>query len=170
MALSGPLGLERRLKLQALYSTGDDGTDPAKSGEFRTLAQGERDNFGAMGYWSMLGLTSPRGPSDVNDLGVGLQNGGLGLLTLQASLDVSLGESSGVYFAVGWLQSAEENANGDSDMGVEILAECRHKLGEGMGLEVGAGYLLTGDFYKTNPGDPAPDDLFEIYARVQLEF
>ncbi|MCE2540659.1 MAG: hypothetical protein J4G16_09775, partial [Acidobacteria bacterium] len=30
--------------LRALYSTGDDGTDPARSGEFRTIAQSVRDN------------------------------------------------------------------------------------------------------------------------------
>ncbi len=170
LAFAVPLGLEKKLKLQVLYATGDDDPADSKSGEFRTIAQGIRDNFGAMGYWSMLGLTSPRGPSDVNDLGVSLQNRGLGLLTVQASLDVSLGASSDVYFAAGWLQSAQANANGDSDMGIEMLAEFRHKLGEGMGLEVGAGYMLTGNFYKANPADPAPDDLFEIYARVQLEF
>ncbi len=171
VAASFPVGGEGgKLSFQALYSTGNDGGSVTASGEFRTIAQGVRDNFGSMGYWSMLGLTSPRGPSDVNDLGVSLQNRSLGLMTLQAALDISLGESSGAYFAVGWLQSAEENANGDSNMGIEILAEFQHKLGGGMGLEIGAGGLLTGDFYKALPGDPDPEDLFEIYARVQLEF
>ncbi len=166
-----PIGEEKaKLRLQALYSTGNDGTSATGSDEFRTIAQGMRDNFGAMGYWSMLGLTSPHGPSDVQDLGVSLQNRSLGLTTVQASLEVSVGESTGVYLAVGWLRSTENNANGEDDMGVEVLVECRHKLGEGLGLEVGAAYLDTGDFYKVNAGDPDPDDLFEVFARVQLEF
>ena len=55
-------------------------------------------------------------------------------------------------------------------MGIELLGEYRHKFGGGLGLEIGAGYLLTGDFYKALPGDPEPDNLFEIFARVQMEF
>ena len=73
--------------LQGLYATGDDGGDPNRSGEFRTIAQSVRDDLGAQAYWSLVGLTSPRGPSDVNDLGIGLQNGGLGLRTLQAGYE-----------------------------------------------------------------------------------
>ena len=75
-ATAVPIG-NGSLRLQALYSTGSDGSDPTESGEFRTIAQSVGDNFGAQSYWSPLGLTSPRGPSDVTDLGIGLQNRGL---------------------------------------------------------------------------------------------
>ena len=64
------------VRLQWLYATGGHADDPARSGEFRTIAQSVRDDLGTQSYWSLLGLTSPRGASDVNDLGIGLQNGG----------------------------------------------------------------------------------------------
>lgn len=71
-----------KLSFQFLFATGEDDEDDDKSDEFRTIAQSARDNLGAQGYWSYLFLTSPHGPSDVKDLGVGLQNRGLGLYTV----------------------------------------------------------------------------------------
>lgn len=39
--------------IQGLYATGDDDPANGDSDEFRTIAQSERDNFGAQGYWSV---------------------------------------------------------------------------------------------------------------------
>jgi hypothetical protein len=172
-ALKGATGIETpigKLDLQALYSTGDDGSSSTRSDEFRTIAQSERDNLGSQGYWSMLGLTSPRGPSDTRDLGVGLQNQGRGLMTVQASLMHEHGERLATTFAAGWLRAAEKDpANGERDIGAEILAEISWKVGGAMRLDAGAGYLLAGDYWKSSGGGD-PDDLYEVYARLQLEF
>ncbi|MFQ5792006.1 MAG: hypothetical protein ACE5JI_16150, partial [Acidobacteriota bacterium] len=160
-----------KLFIQVLYSTGNDGTSASDSGEFRTIAQSVRDNSGSQGYWSFLGLTSPRGPSDVVDLGVGLQNRGLGLRTIQAALERKIFEDLSAYVATGYLRSDEENpVNADKDMGVELLGEIHWTFKKAMGLDLGASYLVTGGFYKTGPNVPDPDDLYQIYLRYQLEF
>ena len=157
--------------LQWLYATGDSGGDPHRSGEFRTIAQSVRDDLGAQAYWSLLGLTSPRGPSDVNDLGIGLQNGGRGLLTLQAGYEHPLAERWTAYLAAGWLRSdAAHPANGSTAIGTELLAEARWAMGAMMALEIGASVLLAGDYFKPDAAAPAPATLHQVYSRWQLEF
>ncbi len=157
--------------LQWLYSTGNHGGDPTRSGEFRTIAQSVRDNQGAQAYWSLLGLTSPRGPSDVNDLGIGLQNGGLGLLALQAGYEHPLADRWTAYLAAGWLRSdAAHPMNGSTAIGTELLAEARWQMGSMMALEVGASVLLAGDYFKPDAAAPAPAALHELYTRWQLVF
>lgn len=156
---------------QVLYSTGNDGTSGNDSGEFRTIAQSVRDNFGAQGYWSLLGLSSPRGPSDVVDLGIGLQNRGLGLRTVQVGFERKISTATSAYIATGYLQSDEDNpVNGEKEMGVELLGEFHWTMKKSMGLDLGVSYLSTGGFYKNGLEDPDPDDLYQIYLRYQLEF
>ena len=166
MALAGGT-----LAVQALSSSGDDGTSSTRSGEFRTIAQSVRDDFGAQGYWSLLGLTSPRGPSDVIDLGVGLQNRGLGLMTVQAGFERPLSRRMSGYLATGYLRSAERTpVTGATALGTEFLAELRWTVARAMAVDIGASYLTTGDFYRRDPSGAAPAGLYQIYTRYQLEF
>ena len=157
--------------LQGLYATGDDGADPNRSGEFRTIAQSVRDGLGAQAYWSLVGLTSPRGPSDVNDLGIGLQNGGLGLRTLQAGYEHPVADRWTAYLAAGWLRAdAPRPANGSTAIGTELLAEARWGMGAMMALEFGASVLLAGDYFKPDAAALVPAALHQVYSRWQLEF
>lgn len=159
------------LRLQALYATGEGDPSARNSSEFRTVAQSVRDNFGAQGYWSYLAITSPQGPSDVNDLGVSLQNRGLGLFTAQAVFDYPIHECLTGKFAVGWLRSAAPNpTSGACEMGTELLKMFTYDFGGGLKADLGAAVLFTGDFYKPAPDAPAPDLLWETFCRVQLEF
>jgi hypothetical protein len=141
------------------------------SNEFRTVAQTYHDNFGAQGYWSYLQLTSPNGPSDVQDLGVSLQNEGYGLFTVQAKYEYPIcGKLSGTS-AAGYLRSSAHNAlNGSSDMGTEISQMFTYNFGHGLTLDFGAAWLFTGDFYKESPTSASPADLWELFSRLQLEF
>jgi hypothetical protein len=158
------------LALQALGSTGNDGSDPNDSDEFRTIAQSERDNFGAQGYWSNLAITSPRGSTDNNDLGVSVQNRGLGLYTLQGSYDQPLTEHLRGNLAAGWLRAAEESTTREgTSIGLEVAAELQWRPAGSMVVQVGAAQLFTGDFYEA-PGSGSPDDLQAFYVRMQLEF
>ncbi len=160
-----------KVSFQTLYSTGDGNSDEQNRDGFRTIAQSERDNFGSQGYWSYLVLTSPHGPSDVNDLGVGLQNRGLGLLTFQGKYDYPIcGPLSGT-IAAGWLGSDAVNPlSGSNNMGTELANMFTFDFGGGLMWDFGASVLFTGDFYKTSPTAPRPDDLWEAFTRVQLEF
>jgi len=159
------------LRFQGIYSTGEDDPADRTSSEFRTVAQSVRDNFGAQGYWSYLAITSPQGPSDVNDLGVSLQNRGLGLFTAQAAFDYEINDCLSAVLAVGWLNSDQPNPTSDSrDMGTEVLKMFTYDFGGGLKADVGAAVLFTGDFYKPTPLAPGPDTLWEAFSRVQLEF
>jgi hypothetical protein len=156
---------------QTLYSTGDSNPNDNHSGEFRTVAQSARDNFGAQGYWSYLVITSPQGPSDVNDLGISLQNRGLGLFTVQAKYEYPIYRRLSGNLAVGWLRSDTLNpVSGANDIGTELANIFRLDFGGGLVADFGASVLFTGDFYRTSPAAPRPDNLSEAYTRLQLEF
>lgn len=157
--------------VQIVYATGKARADQTHSNEFRTIAQSTRDNFGAQGYWSYLVITSPHGPSDVNDLGVSLQNRGLGLFTVQTKYEYPLLERLRGAVAVGWLRSATPNpASRATDMGTELANIFTYDFGGGLKADFGASVLFTGDFYKTSPEGRWPDTLYEALGRVQLEF
>ena len=153
-------------------------TRPATTGTIRTARASSGPSpraratiRGAQAYWSLLGLTSPRGPSDGNDLGIGLQNDGLGLLTLQAGYEQPLGGRWTALLAAGWLRADEPHPlSGSPDIGTELLAETRWQMASLLALEVGGSVLLTGDFFRAAPAAPAPAALYELYSRWQLEF
>jgi hypothetical protein len=73
--------------------------------------------------------------------------------------------------AAGWLKSTEDNpVNGESDIGTEIVGEITYALGGGLAIEFGAAGLFTGDFYRDPSDSDGPADLWEAFARFQLEF
>jgi hypothetical protein len=160
-----------RWSVQVLYSSGKRNPDDRRSTEFRTIAQSVRDNFGAQGYWSYLVITSPHGPSDVNDLGVSLQNRGLGLFTVQTKYEYPILPRLGGAIAVGWLRSAAVNpASGATDLGTELANMFTYDFGGGLKADFGASVLFTGNFYRPTPLSPRPDNLYEAFTRLQLEF
>jgi hypothetical protein len=161
-----PVGLGK-VSAQALYSTG--GSTPG--GGFRTVAQSAEDNFGAEGYWSYLMLTSPQGYSDVNDMGVSLQNRGCGLLTVQAKYDYPIYRRLTGTLAAGWLRSDTANpANGSEAMGTEVGNDFTVDFGGGLKADIGATVLFAGGFYSTAAGAPPPATVYEAFSRLQLEF
>jgi hypothetical protein len=165
-----PIG-ETSLGLQAAVSTGNDSSSTTESDEFLTVAQTFGDGAGAASYWSYLAISSPHGPSDVNDLGVSLQNFGLGLITVQGQLSFPLRDRISGRVAGGWLRSMEKNpANGETAMGSELMGEIDFDLSGGLVLQVGAAVLFAGDFFKGHEDSEAPENLEEVFARFQLEF
>lgn len=168
----GPIRLgPGKWSTQLLYSTGNQNTSDNYSSEFRTIAQSARDNFGAQSYWSYLVITSPQGPSDVNDLGVSLQNRGLGLFTVQTKYEYPLLERLLGTIAVGWLRSTAPNpTNGATNIGTELANVFTYDFGGGLKTDIGASVLFTGDFYKSYAAAPQSDTLWEAFARLQLEF
>lgn len=167
---AGPLPVAcGKLSGQFLYASGGSGN--GTDGEFRTVAQSYRDNFGGQGYWSYLQITTPNGPGDVTDLGVSLQNRGLGLLTAQAKYELPLTKRLTSTTVAGYLQSAVVNpANGSRVMGTEVGEMFTFDLGGGLKLDAGAAVLFTGDFYRPAPGAAKQDVLWETFGRLQLEF
>jgi hypothetical protein len=160
-----------KFSTQFLYASGSDHPGIGDTSEFRTVAQTYRDNFGAQGYWSYMHITSPAGSSDVNDLGVSLQDRGLGLITVQGKYEYPICPKLTGTASAGWLHSANNNpANGHSNIGTELAQMFTYNFTGGLKLDTGVAYLFTGDFYKQTAASPKPDNLIEVFARLQLEF
>ena len=156
-----------KVSCQTLFSSG--GSTPG--GGFRTVAQSARDNFGAEGYWSYFMLVAPQGYSDVNDMGVSLQNRGCGLLTFQSKYDYPIYRRLSGTVAAGWLRSETPNpANGSTDMGTEVGNDFTLDFSGGLKADMGVAVLFTGDFYKSSAAAPSPATLYEAFTRLQLEF
>ncbi|WP_020470221.1 hypothetical protein [Zavarzinella formosa] len=154
-----------------MYATGGNGSGDGRSNEFRTVAQSYRDGFGSQGYWSYMQLTSPNGPGDLADLGVGLQNRGLGLFTAQGKLEYPLTARLTSSTTAGWLQTAARNPlNGSKGIGTEVGEMFTYDFGGGLKLDTGSAVLFTGDYYRPAPGAAKANTLWEAFARLQLEF
>ena len=154
--------------VQVLYSTGDDGKSGTDTDEFQTL---EPDG---QGYWSYVGLFTPRGPSDTNNLRASLrnrdQNGiGRGLTTIQVKLSYPLRDDLDAYAAAGVFQASADDGNGKG-MGTEALAEGKYMISENLGIEFGGAFAVLGDFYEQIGSEDSPDNLYELYSRLQVEF
>ena len=154
--------------VQVLYSTGDDGKSGTDTDEFQTL---EPDG---QGYWSYVGLFTPRGSSDTNNLRASLrnrdQNGlGRGLTTVQARLSYPLRDDLSVYAAAGVFQASADDGNGKG-MGTEVMAEGKYMISKNLGIEFGGAFAALGDFYEKSGSGNSPDSLYELFSRLQVEF
>jgi hypothetical protein len=157
-----PLG-SPTVKVLAVYSTGDEaGVEP--DDQYRTI----QGIFGTEGYWAYTHLFTANGPSDVNDLGVGIDNGGFGLTTIQAKIEGPLTNKLTGELVGGWFQASEKNAAGDDDMGTEVAGMFTYEMAKYLNLQVGVAYAFLGDFFKSGGEDP--DNLYEVFSRFQLQF
>lgn len=150
------------LKILTIYTTGDQ--DGETKDQFRTV----QSIFGTAGYWAYTHLFTPNGPSDVNDLGVGLDNGGKGLMTVQTKLEMPLMEKLTGEFVLGWFGATEDNAAGESEMGTEVSTMGTYEIAKNLNFQLGGAFAFMGDFYKIE--NKEPDDLYEIFSRFQLQF
>jgi len=153
-----PLGPARG-NLLVIYTTGDK---PGQTSDrFVTIQQ----LVGTQGYWAYTHLFTANGPSDVNDLGLRIDNGGSGLLTIQGKLSVPIVERLSGDLVVGYFQAAEDNAAGNSDMGTEVAGMLTFEVAKDLNLQAGVAGAFLGDFFGTNA-----DDLYEGFSRFQLQF
>ncbi len=80
--------------------------------------------------------------------------GGFGIMALKVSAGlegVPFGKTCHTEVAAIWAQTSEDTAAGDSDLGVEIDLNHRHKLDDNVAVAVNLGYLLSGDAFGTDP-------------------
>ena len=107
----------------------------------------------------------------MNDLGASLQNRGLGLFTAQAKYDYPICERLVGTTACGWLRSDARNpASQSTAMGTELAQMFTFDFGYGLKSDFGAAVFFTGDFYRATPAAASPEDLYEAFTRIQLEF
>jgi hypothetical protein len=150
-------------KLMAIFATGDREGDTADN-QFRTI----QGIVGTEGYWAYTHIFTANGASDVNDLGVGLDNDGRGLTTIQGKIETSLNHKLDLDLFAGWFQASEDNSDGNKDMGTEFGCMFTYALAQKLNFQLGFSYALLGDYYRNDDG--GPDDLYETFSRFQLQF
>lgn len=144
-----------------LFTTGDQ--DPTKPEDrFVTL----QELVGTQGYWAYTHLFTANGPSDVNDLGLRIDNKGSGLWTVQGKLSAPLFKRVRGDLIVGWFQAEEKHpVTHASYLGTEVAGMLTLDVAKHMVLQVGAAGALLGDFLAQDA-----EDLFEVFSRFQLQF
>ena len=157
-----PLG-SPTLKVLGVYSTGDKEGDSPED-QFRTI----QGIFRTEGFWAYTHIFTANPPSDVNDLGVGLDNGGRGLISIQAKCEKPLIEKLNGELFAGWFQASQENSDGNKDMGTEVGGMFTYEMAKCLNLQLGAAFAFLGDYYKS--GGQNPDNLHEVFSRFQLHF
>ena len=71
-------------------------------------------------------------------------------------------------FDVWYAALAEDDANGETDLGIEFDAKMTYQLVEGLNLDVVGAYLLAGDATTGKASNDA--DPFELGSRLSLSF
>ncbi|RMI03653.1 MAG: hypothetical protein D6681_09540, partial [Calditrichaeota bacterium] len=130
--------------------------------------------LGTGGYWAYTYIFTPHGPSDVNDYGLEPGNGGFGLTTVQAKLDVPVSDKFSFQGVAAWFQSNEDVAIGadqtSSDIGTEFGVQFTAKVGKNMNFEFGGAIANLGDAGKVVFQGTDDSTVNEIFGRLQLEF
>lgn len=145
-----------KVSAQVLSATGD------KQGSVNHRFVTVHQVVGTEGYWGYTHIFTANAPSDVNDIGLEIGNGGAGLSTLQAKLELPLGDKLDLQLFSGWFLSNEKR-NDSNNMGAEFGGMLAYPVADNLTLELGAAFAGIGDFYGQNA-----DNLKEFFARFQL--
>jgi hypothetical protein len=153
---SYPVG-RGEVSVQAITTSGD--TVGGSGNRFFTPQQ----LTGTAGFWGYTHIFTPQGPSDVNDLGLEVGNGGFGLTTVQAKVGYPLiPEKLSLHLFGGWFRS--NGAQGGShDMGTEYGLMFTIPVWHNLKLEAGGAIAHTGAFYSVEGAN-----LYQVFSRLQF--
>ena len=160
-----PIG-STTFNLFALYASGD------KAGQTSNQFTTPEAILGTNGYWGYSHIFNANAPGDVNDFGVNLNNGGAGLMTVQAQLKFPImprltGTLESAYFAAA--RSRDFGNRGESSyMGTETGAMVTYNLAKNLNLDVGAAHAFMGDFLANRTQAIGVErSIYEVFTRFQ---
>lgn len=176
---SVPIG-PASFSMMGIYATGAGRFDGAtqKNAQFTT----PEAILGTNGYWGYTHILNANGPSDVNDFGTTLNNGGAGLWTFQGQLGFPIVPKLSGTFEVGYFAAARERActagtcgaSGTSRgtakyMGTEVGGMLTYNMAKNLNLQVGAANVFMGDFLANQAGTAnREDNIYEVFSRFQF--
>jgi hypothetical protein len=154
--------------LLALYASGD------KAGETSNQFTTPEALLGTNGYWGYSHIFNANGPSDVNDFGINLNNGGAGLWTIQGQLQFPIvpkltGTLESGYFAAA--RSREfSTRSGTAYMGTEIGGMLTYNIAKNLNLDVGVANVFMGNFLANRTeATGVVLDIYEVFSRFQFQ-
>ena len=160
-----PIG-STTFNLFALYASGD------KAGQTSNQFTTPEAILGTNGYWGYSHIFNANAPGDVNDFGVNLNNGGAGLMSVQAQLKFPImprltGTLESAYFAAA--RSRDFGNRGESSyMGTETGAMVTYNLAKNLNLDVGAAHAFMGDFLANRTQAIGVErSIYEVFTRFQ---
>ncbi|MBX3330054.1 MAG: hypothetical protein KF722_06615 [Nitrospira sp.] len=152
--------------LFALYASGD------KDGHFKNQFTTPEAILGTNGYWGYSHIFNANAPSDVNDFGINLNNGGAGLITVQGQLKFPImpklaGTIAAAYFSAA--RSREFGTRGEASyMGTEVGVMLTYNIAKNLNLDVGAANAFMGDFLANRTqATGVARDIYEAFTRFQ---
>ncbi len=147
------------LSLLCIYTTGSEGGTGSRS--FLTPL----GILGSGGYWAYTHIFTPQGPSDVNDFGLEIGNGGAGLFTSQVQIKFPKILKNLDFKATGGIFLSDKERNQSKSMGYEVGGEFSLFIDKYLVFDMGISYARLGDFYGA-----VPKGIYEIFGRFQIEF
>ena len=157
-ALGGEIDLGSAVvSCEFLYASGDDDPTDDEANDFYVPD-------GNSYYWAeIMGLGVFDNTASANAPGDAISN------LMAANVGVSFSTSENwTWDADLWYAAlAEDDANGNADLGIEVDLKATYKMMEGMKLELVAAYLMAGD--ATYVGDNEADPI-EVGARLSFSF
>ena len=157
-ALGGDVDLGSAVvRCEFIYATGDD--DPADD-EAKDFYVPDGNSY----YWAeIMGLGVFDNTASANAPGDAISN----LMAAKVGASFSTSENMTVDADLWYASLMEDNAAGDSDLGIEIDLKATYKLMEGLKLEMVAAYLMAGK--ATYDGDDEANPI-EVGARLSFSF
>jgi hypothetical protein len=146
------------IHVEAFYATGDDDATDNDLNDFTALP-------GQSHYWSEImgyGLIDKQ----VSD--GSCADGITDILAANLGVSFSVTEKLTLGADLWWAQLAEDDANGEKDLGTEIDLSAGYTIVEGMKLDMVAAYLMAGDATTGGVADDA--NPFELGAQFSISF
>ncbi len=147
----------------ALNSSGEKGT---KKGFISPQSL-----YGGQGYWGKTGILNIQGPTDTGMDANMLRtdNGGLGLMTIQANISSPIVTNLDGYLGAGWYQANEDNASGSKDIGSDIYAQLKYSFPNSpLALQAGVDVASLGKAAPNSGGKTRTATA--VFSRLQAEF
>lgn len=127
--------------------------------------------YGGQGYWGKTGILNIQGPTDTGMDANMLRtdNGGLGLMTIQANVSSPLTDNLGGYLGAGWYQANQDNAAGSKDIGSDIYAQLKYSFPNSpLALQAGVDVASLGKAAPNSGGKTRTATA--VFTRLQAEF
>jgi hypothetical protein len=159
-ALKAEYDMGTKLKADLLFTSGDDGKDPESTSSFNTISAYYMNGLEILGW----------GIHDGWAIAPGADKAPLGTLTFALSANHPISDELRVFGAFGMANYIEDNAAGETNLGMEFNAGVCKKIYKPLSLKAIFAYMMAGDaLVDPNAGDTA-DDIMKVATVLEYKF
>jgi len=149
------------------YSTGDDGTDTSK---FKTYPGGSGTSWNPALLLMNDDLNTWSGGTGTTTNPAGITSKKFNMLLLQAFADFTVIPKLNLGASVTWAKVNEKLTAVDDKLGTEFDVTATYKIYDNLSYMVGAGYLLTGDYFKGANANKEVGNDYLLLNKLTLNF